>query len=69
MKKSTTVTLLIAIALIGVYYFVMPGNGSTSTEAKQITIGYPNLRIALPVIVAKDKGYFKDEGLDVKIKS
>jgi len=74
MKKSIAITLLISITLIaiGIYYFIIPSNEnlkSTSSKNKQITIGYPNLRIALPVIVAKDKGYFKDEGLDVKLKS
>jgi len=58
---------LVAIA----YYFITKGKSSDATINTQteIIIGYPSLRIALPVIVAQDKGFFKEEGLKVKLKS
>jgi len=42
---------------------------SDQNELIELTIGYPHLRIALPVIVAYDQGFFKSEGLDVDLKS
>ena len=34
----------------------------------KVTIGYPVLRIALPVFVAKEKGFFDKQGLNVELK-
>lgn len=39
------------------------------TNITELTIGHPTLRIALPVFVAQEKGYFEDEGLTINLKS
>jgi NitT/TauT family transport system substrate-binding protein len=36
-------------------------------RGKEIEIGYSALRISLPVFVALEQGFFKEEGLDVKL--
>lgn len=41
---------------------------TSETDSEQVVIGYPYLRIALPVIVAYNNGFFKEEGLDVTLK-
>jgi len=71
MKESTIIIFsVMALVAAGYYYFVKFNVVKQDTSAsKELIIGYPNLRIALPVIVAKDKGYFKEQGLNIKLKS
>lgn len=54
-----TVVFLMAI---GLFIFL------NKKSAKEITIGYSALRISLPVFIAQEKGYFVDEGLNVKLE-
>lgn len=42
--------------------------GAWAAEPEKVTIGYCRLRISLPVFVAEGKGYFKANGLDVKLE-
>jgi len=66
------IILSLSIALsLGAYYYLNQTNiiDKGDIETKKLTIGFPILRIALPVIVAQKNGYFKQEGLDVELKS
>ena len=70
MKKNKIIPIVIVlIAVFAIAYFLLTKEEKPIISNTEITIGYPTLRIALPVLVAYDKGYFKDEGLDVTLKS
>lgn len=71
MKKGINILLLIAIIALGSYYYFNKTNiiHNDNMETSKLTIGFPILRIALPVIVAQKEGYFKQEGLTVTLKS
>ncbi len=59
---SVSVVLLIAlIALAGCV------NSPPVGESNTIEIGYHTLRGGMPVLIAQEKGFFADEGLDVKL--
>jgi len=66
-----------AVLLIGIMLFVLGGCSSNKNEdAKQQTKKLQNITIGLmpdvdsiPFIIAQEKGYFKDEGLTVTLKS
>ncbi|NPA43975.1 MAG: ABC transporter substrate-binding protein [Chlorobi bacterium] len=68
MKKKLTISLVLILIAISAYYYYNKDNKGDDTK-KEVVIGYPHLRIALPVIVAYHNGYFEEEGLDVKLKS
>jgi NitT/TauT family transport system substrate-binding protein len=71
MKKNKIIPIIIGLVLISLiaYYFINKGKETGEPSKTEIIIGYPTLRIALPVLVAYDQGYFEDEGLNVKLKS
>lgn len=68
MKKSTIIySVVIALVLIlAISLFVIQTN--KPTEQLDVTIGYSALRISLPVFVAVEKGYFAEEGLNIKLE-
>lgn len=77
MKYSISAALLLTVSLL-IY-----GCGKNQSETvnqnpplstpvaqiEKIEIGYSRLRISLPVFVAAQKGYFKEEQLDVDLKA
>jgi NitT/TauT family transport system substrate-binding protein len=75
MKKTILIIIsTIIISVLGTLFYL----GETETlfsgkpenkSVNNITIGYPTLRIALPVFVAQEKGYFKEQDLNVTLKS
>ena len=69
MKNRKLLLLIVSAILVGiVIYNFWPSNGTNSAVNEELTIGYPHLRIAMPVIVAYHNGYFEDQGLDVALK-
>ena len=61
MKKGKVALTLIASVLWFVGFFVSPSHG-------KIIVGLSSVNVAfLPVYVTEEKGFFKDEGLDVVI--
>jgi len=77
MSKKTRVGVVIAglaIALIAAISFLARARdaGKTPTSPVQtadaIRVGYPILRIGLPVFVANERGFFADQGLDVELQ-
>lgn len=68
---SRQFTALLAGAAAGLLLAVVPGgHGAALAQAapKMDTAGSPTWFGALPVMVAVDKGFFKDQGLDVEYK-
>lgn len=45
-----------------------PGSPAAGSEFLKLEIGYPALRIALPVFVAQEQGMFRRHGLEVSLK-
>ena len=68
-KKLISLIIICSALILVVYYITSQGEDDGPIENNEIVIGYPTLRIALPVLVAYDKGYFEEEGLDVTLKS
>lgn len=69
-KANLLIYVLIAFTLIfGACNSKNSNKKTTKSDSEKVIIGYPHLRISLPVIVAYDRGYFEDEGLDVTLKS
>lgn len=70
MKKHPS-RLILATALGFVVFLSINGCGRQSNDGKtiaRVTIGYPVLRIAVPVFVAKERGFFEKQGLNVELK-
>jgi NitT/TauT family transport system substrate-binding protein len=42
---------------------------SAAEEPATVRLGYSALRIGLPIFVAAERGFFRDEGLDVKLQT
>ncbi len=59
------------IAMIGLIVFFTNVVNETKTPKEhnmRVTVGYSALRISLPIFVAKEKGFFDAEGLDVVLE-
>ena len=53
---------------IAVLFVVAVGNSKLPEAAARIVVGVSTVNVAfLPIYVTKDKGFFKDEGLDVLV--
>lgn len=61
-KNVWIVVGIIVIAVVVFFIFQKP------KPPEEVTIGYSALRISLPVFVAQDKGFFVEEGLNVKLE-
>lgn len=63
------IVLIIVIILVGlsVWYFSAQKESNTG-EVEKIRFGVESSILSAPVWVAENKGYFRDEGLDVEIK-
>ncbi len=69
MKNRNVIIVISAIiAVVGVFFFLDKTEKNEASE-NDIVIGYPTLRIALPVFVAQERGYFEEQGLNVTLKS
>lgn len=71
MNSKKLIIGLVLIAIIGFlsYKLIWDKKEQNTNGKTEITIGYPHLRISLPVIVAYEQGYFEEQGLDVNLKS
>jgi ABC-type nitrate/sulfonate/bicarbonate transport system substrate-binding protein len=69
------VAVIVAVAALSYFYFGNgdsgslnpPPSGRRDTIPGIVRIGYPALRIALPVLIAKEQGYFERHGLNVEL--
>ena len=60
--------VIIGIALATVVYFYLADRPSEFKGAKEkVTLGISRSFLSIPVYIAKKKGYFSDEGIDIKI--
>lgn len=71
MKKRNLIILLstIVILIVAVVFIFTKKEKTTDLESNELVIGYPTLRIALPVFVAQEMGYFKEQKLNVSLKA
>jgi NitT/TauT family transport system substrate-binding protein len=71
--KNKNVWVAVGVVIIAVAGFLVFQNQKKSEESTpkkldDVTIGYSALRISLPILVAQDKGYFAEQGLNVKLE-
>jgi len=63
MKKTVGVSIIVIVALvIGLYFFLKSGSEQTPT----IRIGYLNIVTSLPLFVAEEKGFLREQGVKYK---
>jgi len=71
-KNKIIISIILALIVIGAIFLIQKGKTGDNEKANKnldnVTIGYSALRISLPVFVAEEKGFFKDEGLKVDLK-
>ena len=67
-KKNLYIGLAIFLIGVAIVFFMLKRNGDNVDTEDDIVIGYPSLRIALPVFVAQENGYFKEQGLNVMLE-
>ena len=69
MKKTKTAVLLLGIALAAMLVVGCASQPKETTEPQKQAdvIKYVGLKVYDPVYIAMDKGFFKDEGIDVEI--
>lgn len=61
--------IIIGIALATIFYFYLANRPSEFKGAKdKVTLGISRSFLSIPVYIAKKKGYFSDEGIDIAIK-
>jgi len=61
--------LFIAVTLLSVAYFYSVNDSSKFEGVKdKVTLGISRSFLSIPVYIAKKKGYFSDEGIDITIK-
>jgi ABC-type nitrate/sulfonate/bicarbonate transport system substrate-binding protein len=63
MLKKITILLIITVLIVGVFVYT-----AKNKDENRITIGIQTSPAMALVMVAKDKGFFQDEGLDVELK-
>ena len=71
MKKNIIVVAVLVLVgfAIGSWYFLRnPSQSSSELYQGQLTIGMETWPGYFPLLVARDKGYFREAGLDVDIK-
>lgn len=68
MNKKNILIGLAAILVIATIAFFIFRTEPIKPISDKVVIGYPTLRIALPVFVAQEKGYFKEQGLNVELQ-
>jgi len=69
MKNRILYSIFYALITMLLIFSGCSKSDKPASISEKITIGYPYLRIALPVIVADYKGFFKKHGLNVELKS
>ena len=72
-KKNTTWLIIAALVAIGIVFVLRRDQktqsvpGTTTTKITIAQWGQEKYLIYLPVYIAQDKGFFKEQGLDVSI--
>lgn len=52
-----------------VFYGILAcGGGSDIPRTQKLNVGYVPIAVALPLVVAQDEGYFRDEGFEVSLQ-
>ena len=67
LKKFSTQLLVVAITALFVFPNVVPAQAA-ALEKDELTIGFIKLTDCAPIVIAKEKGFFDEEGLYVKLE-
>lgn len=70
-KKLALVGLIVVVVAIAAFFYFRDGNSppivNRATAPSVVRVGYPVLRISLPVFIAKEKGFFDKHGVNVEL--
>lgn len=69
MKKLLIVSMLISSLVLSACSKAPTQNNSQEPSGEEFTIGILPAESAIPIILAEEKGFFEEEGIDVSIKS
>ena len=69
MKKNIlTVLIIVAIVVLGLVIYRLNTGENSPPQPQKIVFGYRPISPSLDFFIALEKGYFKDEGLDVELQ-
>ena len=67
MNKKTIAVIITAVLVVGGIWYFVSNKQETKSETTKVKIANLSITDGLPLYLALDKGYFKDEGLDVQL--
>lgn len=67
MNKKTIFGILVAIVLIIIGFFIWKYSSNKPSGEVKVNLTSPQTAFSIPTIIAAEKGFFKDEGVDVAI--
>ena len=68
MKKSVTTTIIIAALVLIIIVVITGCNRNTSQQNEKIVIGTSRVALLSAFWIAENKGFFKEEGLNVEVR-
>jgi ABC-type nitrate/sulfonate/bicarbonate transport system substrate-binding protein len=60
--------IVAAVLVVIVYYFSSNNSSEFHGDKEKVTLGISRSFLSIPVYIAKKKGYFSDEGIDITVK-
>jgi ABC-type nitrate/sulfonate/bicarbonate transport system substrate-binding protein len=69
MKRSLSMLLVLVVLGAPVYWFGMRSPAPVASPRETLVLGFATVPHSLPAMVAQEQGFFRDEGLDVTVKS
>lgn len=68
MKKSVTTTIIVAVLVLIIIVVIASCNRNTPQQNEKIVIGTSRVALLSAFWIAENKGFFKEEGLNVEVR-